>query len=86
MVQVQKMVWIIQCLYFNQRGNVKGETDLSEEFSINEGVRQMCVVSPTFFTEVLQWAMRKWRSKVESEGLGIDMHDGLPRLLDLRLA
>ena len=82
----EHIVWIIQCLYFSRRGHVRGETDLSEEFSINGGVRQGCVLSPRLFTGVLQWAMGKWRSKVESEGLGIDMHDGLPRLLDLRFA
>ena len=30
--------------------------------------------------------MRKWRSKVESKGFGIEMQDGMPRLLDLRFA
>ena len=80
----EHIAWIIQCLYFSQRGHVRGETDLNEEFSINRGVRQGCVLSPRLFTGVLQWAMGKWRSKVESEGLGIDMHDGLPRLLDLK--
>ena len=54
---------------------------------INRGVCDNgCVLSPKLFTGVLQWVMGKWRSKVESEGLGIDMHDGLPRLLDLRFA
>ena len=45
-----------------------------------------CVLKPRLFTGALQWAMGKWRSKVESGDLGIDMHDGLPRLLDLRFA
>ena len=82
----EHIVWIMQCLYFSHRGHVRGETDLSEEFSINGGVGQGRVLSPRLFTGVLQWAMGKWRSKVASEGLGIDMHDGLPRLLDLRFA
>ena len=78
--------WIIQCLYFSQRGCVRGELDISDEFPINGGVRQGRVLSPRLFTGVLQWAMRKWRSKVESKGFGIEMQDGMPRLLDLRFA
>ena len=82
----EHIVWIIQCLYFSQRGCVRGELDISDEFPINGGVRQGCVLSPRLFTGVLQWAMRKWRSKVESKGFGIEMQDGMPRLLDLRFA
>ena len=82
----EHIVWIIQCLYFSQRGCVRGELDISDKFPINGGVRQGCVLSPRLFTGVLQWAMRKWRSKVESKGFGIEMQDGLLRLLDLRFA
>ena len=82
----EHIVWIIQCLYFSQRGCVRGELDISDEFPINGGMRQGCVLSPRLFTGVLQWAMRKWRSKVESKGFGIEMQDGMPRLLDLRFA
>jgi len=39
--------------------NVKGETDLSNCFEINSGVRQGSVLSPTLFFSVQQWAMRK---------------------------
>ena len=36
----QHLVWIIQCLYWKQVGCVKGETDLSNSFSINFGLRR----------------------------------------------
>ena len=69
----QHLVWIIQCLYWKQEGCVKGEVDLSNRFPINSGVRQACVLSPTLFSSVQQWAMRKWRIVVEHAHCGIDL-------------
>ena len=82
----QHLVWIIQCLYWKQEGCVKGDTDLSNCFPIKSGVRQGCVLSPKLFSSVQQWAMRKWRLDVEHAQCGIDLQDGLPKLLDLRFA
>ena len=46
----QHLVWIMQCLYWKQQGCVKGETDLSNCFPINSGVRQGWRPEPeTFF-------------------------------------
>ena len=44
------------------------------------------VLTPTLFSSVQQWAMRKWRLDVEHAQCGIDLQDGLPQLLDLRFA
>ena len=82
----QHLVWIIQCLYWKQEGCVKGDTDVSNCFPINSGVRQGCVLSPKLFSSVQQWAMRKWRLDVENAHYGIDLQDDLPKLLDLRSA
>ena len=49
-------------------------------------MRQGCVLSPKLFSSVQQWAMRKWRRDVEHAQCGIDLQDGLPKLLDLRFA
>ena len=78
------MIWLLQCLYQDQSGEVKGHTANSRSFRIKSGVRQGCVLSPRLFTAVLQWAMRSWRASVGQ--VGFDLGDGLPRLLDLRLA
>ena len=63
----QHLVWIIQCLDWKQEGCVKGDTDVSNCFPVNSGVRQGYVLS------VQQWAMRKWRLDVENADYGIDV-------------
>ena len=55
----QHLVWIIQCLYWKKERCVKGDTDVSNCFPINSGVRQGCVLSPKLFSSVQQWAMQK---------------------------
>ena len=61
-------------------------SDSSRGFAINAGVRQGCVLSPKLLTCVLQWAMANWRRRATAFDLGIDLHDGMPKLLDLRFA
>ena len=80
------MGWILQLLYCEQTGEVKGTWGNSTVFPIKAGVRQGCVLSPRLFCSVLQWAMRDWRAWAEGNGWGIDFHDGYPPLLDLRFA
>ena len=80
------LVWILQLLYSEQTGEVKGTWGNSTIFPIKAGVRQGCVLSPRLFCSVLQWAMQDWRSWAEGNGWGIDFHDGYPPLLDLRFA
>ena len=80
------LVWILQLLYCEQTGEVKGTWGNSTIFPIKAGVRQGCVLSPRPFCSVLQWAMQDWRAWAEGNGWGIDFHDGYPPLLDLRFA
>ena len=77
-------VWILQCVYFGQCGEVVGEMGQSRKFNITGGVRQGCVLSPRLFCAVLQWAMREWRAEVGN--MGFNLMDGGPNLLDLRFA
>ena len=78
------LVWLLQTLYHDQKGEVRGDWAVSDLFDILAGVRQGCVLSARLFCCALQWAMQKWRQQVESAG--IDMKDGVAHLLDLRFA
>jgi len=80
----EQIVWILSCLYQGQSGHVRGKSKSSKEFDILAGVRQGCVLSPRLFCCVLEWAMAKWRRRVQSNGF--DLGDGMRRLLDLRFA
>ena len=80
----QHLIWILQLLYDNQRGQVFTDSGESREFDIRRGVRQGCVLSPRLFCSVLEWALSKWRMRVRTEG--IDLEDGGEPLLDLRFA
>ena len=78
------LVWILQCVYFGQCGEVVAHLGQSRKFNIKGGVRQGCVLSPRLFCAVLQWAMREWRAAVGN--MGFNLMDGGPNLLDLRFA
>ena len=78
------MVWILQCLYHDQVGTVRGSSGTSRPFDIRQVVRQGCVLSPRLFACVLQWALRSWRARAEHYGLNFG--DGMAPLLDLRFA
>ena len=80
----EQLVWILNCLYQEQSGQVQGKAENSRDFDIFAGVRQGCVLSPRLFCCVLEWAMARWRKGVQSSGF--DLGDGLRRLLDLRFA
>ena len=49
-------------------------------------VREGCVLSPKLFTCAVQWAMATWRRRATASDFGIDLHDGMPKLLDLKFA
>ena len=72
--------------YTGQVGQIQGDIGDSRVFPITAGVRQGCVLSPRLFTAILQWAMQKWRQRVENSACGIDLEDGGSKLLDLRFA
>ncbi len=80
------LVWTMQNLYTGQLGQIQGDAGDSRVFPITAGVRQGCVLSPRLFTAILQWAMQKWRQRVENLTCGIDLEDGDSKLLDLRFA
>ena len=79
------MVWLLETLYADQRGQVMGQlNDVSDDFEISAGVRQGCVLSPRVFCAILHEAMRSWRNAEERNRL--NLQDGLQHLLDLRFA
>ena len=79
------MVWLLETLYADQRGQVMGQlNDVSDDFEISAGVRQGCVLSPRVFSAILHEAMRSWRNAEERNRL--NLQDGLQHLLDLRFA
>ena len=71
------MVWILQCLYHDQTGTVRGSSGTSRPFDIRQGARQGCVLSPRLRACVLQWVLRSWRARVEHYGLNFE--DGMAR-------
>ena len=79
------MVWLLETLYADQRGQVMGQlNDVSDDFEISAGVRQGCVLSPRLFCAALQEAMRSRRDAEERNGL--NLQGGLQHLLGLRFA
>ena len=78
------MVWLLQNLYKDQTGQIAGTNESSRLFDIKRGVRQGCVLTPRLFCAVLEMAMGMWRRTVG--GLGLDLGDGGPTLLNLRFA
>ena len=54
----QKVVKIIQNLYKDTECHVIHNTNISEPFKINSGVRQGCLLSPLIFSLVIDWIMR----------------------------
>ena len=80
----QHLVWILQYIYYGQSGKVREDLVDSRDFGIRAGVRQGRVLSPRLFCAVLEFAMSSWRAKVETYGL--NLHDGMKALLDLRFA
>ena len=48
----EQIVWILQCMYFYQRGEVVTCNEHSKRFEIRAGVRQGCVLSPRFFLQL----------------------------------
>ena len=67
------LVWLLQCLYHRQTGEVRGSSGNSRTFGIHSGVRQACVLSPRLFSSALQWAMATWRITVECYGIDLGM-------------
>ena len=80
----QHLVWILQSLYYQQRGKIVGSMEDSFEFDIAAGVRQGCVLSPRLFRSLLECALSKWRA--QCHGVGYGFQDGGVSLLDPRLA
>ena len=77
------MMLFFENSYKNQAGQIAGTNESSTLFDIKRGVRQGCVLSPRLFCAVLEMAMGMWRGRVC--GLGLDLGDGGPTLLDFVL-
>lgn len=54
-----KFITIIQQIYENATCQVVHEGKLTEPFSVQTGVRQGCILSPTIFLMVVDWIMRQ---------------------------
>ena len=80
----QHLVWILEVLYYQQRGAIVGSMENSFEFDIAAGVRQGRVLSPRLFCSVLEWALSKWWAQLN--GVGYTFQEGGVSLLDLRFA
>ena len=52
------MVRIIQSLYKDTACQVVHNTNVSDPFTVNTGVRQGCLLSPLIFSLVIDWVMR----------------------------
>ena len=64
----QHLIWILQLLYDNQRGQVFTDSGESREFDIRRGVRQGCVLSPRLFCSVLEDACENGRDRFRRWG------------------
>ena len=80
----EHLIWILASMYHGQHRSFQGNTECSQRFRVNAGVRQGCVLSPRLFGAVLQLRMKSWRDTVAMAG--VDLGDGLPCLFDLRFA
>ncbi len=70
----EHLIWILQCVYFGQCGEVISDMGQSRKFNITRDVRHGCVLSPRLFSAVLQWAMREWSAEVGN--IGFNLMDG----------
>ena len=55
----QKIINVIQSLYRDTSCRVIQNSDLSDPFEVNTGVRQGCLLSPLIFSLVIDWVMKK---------------------------
>ena len=80
----EQIVWILQCMYFDQCGEVVTCSERSKRFDIRAGVRQGCVLSPRLFCAAFEWGMRAWR--LNGQPSGLVLQEGRDPLTDLRFA
>ena len=64
----QHLVWILQLLYDNQRGQVFTDSGESRELDIRRGMKQGCVLSPRLFCSVLEDTCEKGRGRFRRWG------------------
>ena len=69
---VEWIVRLIQSMYANARSCIRIGEGCSEEFQVNVGVHQGSVLSPLFFSIVLEALSREFRSGVPWEDLYAD--------------
>uniref|UniRef100_A0A8D8PW97 Craniofacial development protein 2 n=2 Tax=Cacopsylla melanoneura TaxID=428564 RepID=A0A8D8PW97_9HEMI len=74
-VQIPKVdIRLIATLYWGQKGRVKTPAGLSEEFNIEKGVRQGCIISPLLFNIYAEQIIKE---ALENRPQGIILKDRL---------
>lgn len=64
------LIALIQSLYRDQSANIRWNSDHSEPFSIEKGVRQGCILSPHLFSAYTEQIMRD--SNMDEFGIKIN--------------
>ncbi|XP_045477944.1 uncharacterized protein LOC123683087 [Harmonia axyridis] len=57
------LITALKNLYTDSTSRIKSGKNLSQEFTVNKGLRQGCCVSPTLFKVYVSRALRKWKNK-----------------------
>ena len=76
----RKIINIIRAIYCDTKCNIRLETNTTDAFEINTGVRQGCILSPFLFTLVINEILQRQDGK----GYGIDISG--KRLFDMDFA
>lgn len=68
----QTLITTLKNVYTDSTSRIKSGKNLSQEFTVNKGLRQGCCVSPTLFKVYVSRALRKWKKKCGPMGIELD--------------